>query len=299
MPAFLDITIPLLTFLIMFTVGTDLVLTDLKRVARTPGTVVQASLAQIVCLPLVGLTVVNLLPLDDSVAVGVLLIAACPGGSISNFYIYLARANVALSVVLTGISCLLATLTMPLVLAGFERYMSGSGSFHVPFVKLLSTLILFQLLPIILGMLLRHMRPDLILRYDRWIRCGSLVLLTGMVIQVLYQAPGGVMQDLPQIVMASALMALLAILAGFLVGRVMKLEAYDFWPLVVELMVQNIALASTIAVTVLNQARFASFAAIYFLVQVPFAAILALACLRVQAGRSQGKDVRLQHPQKS
>jgi BASS family bile acid:Na+ symporter len=280
MPDFLDITIPLMTFLIMFTVGTGLGLNDLNRVSRSPKKVVLASLAQIVCLPLIGLMVVNLFSLSDYIVAGVLLIAACPGGSISNFYIYLARANVALSVVLTGVSCLLAIITMPLVMTVFMHYMSVPETFHVPIGKLLHTLIWFLLVPIILGMLLRHLRPSLVTRIDRWLRIGSMLFLGAVIIQIIWQSPGVFTLNLTETVKASVAMAGLAILAGLLVGRMMKLEAYDYLPVVVELMVQNVALASTIAVTVFHQARFASFATAYFLVQVPIAAILILVCLR-------------------
>jgi BASS family bile acid:Na+ symporter len=288
MPAFLDITIPLFNFLIMFTVGTGLTLTDFRCVAREPRTLILASLAQIVCLPLVGLMVVNLLVLNPFVVAGVLLIAACPGGSISNFYIYLARANVALSVVLTGISCLVAVVTMPLVMTGFEHFMSVPEAFHVPVVNLLLTLVLFLLVPILLGMLLRHFGQAFVARNDRWFRRGSMVLLTALVIQVIGQAPRTFLLDFSEIIKASSAMAGLAILAGFLVGRAMKLEALDFWTVVVELMVQNIALAAMIAVTVFHQPRFASFAAAYFLVQVPFAAALILACTRTHTARRTG-----------
>jgi len=291
MPAFLDITIPLFTFLIMFTVGTGLELNDLNRVSRTPKKIVLASLAQIVCMPLVGLIVVNLLSLNDYIVAGVLLIAACPGGSISNFYVYLAKANVALSVILTGISCLLAVITMPLVMTVFMHYMSVPETFHVPVGRLLHTLIWFLLVPILLGMLLRHLRPTLVARLDRWLRVGSMMFLGALILQVIWQTPGVFTLDLTETVKASAAMAGLAILLGFLIGKIMKLEAYDYWPVVVELMVQNVALASTIAVTVFHQARFASFAAIYFMVQVPVASVLILVCLKSQSN-AHAKNVR-------
>ena len=293
MPAFLDITIPLFTFLIMFTVGTGLELNDLKRVSRAPKKVVLASLAQIVCLPLVGLMVVNILSLSDYIVAGVLLIAACPGGSISNFYTYLARANVALSVVLTGLSCLLATITMPMVMTFFMHYISVPETFHVPVGRLLHPLIWFLLVPILLGMLLRHLRPSLVTRLDRWLRVGSMMFLGALIIQVIWQSPGVFTLDLTETVKASAAMAVWAILAGFIVGKLMKLEVYDYWPVVIELKVQNVALAATIAVTVFHQARFASFAAAYFLVQVPIAAALIYTCLRNRKVRMQETNNRV------
>lgn len=272
----------------MFTVGSGLTTTDFRLVARAPKTVVLASLAQIVCLPLAGLVVVKLVSPNEFVASGVLLIAACPGGSISNFYVYLARANVALSVVLTGISTILAVVTMPLVLSVFERFEATPRTFDFPVTRLMLSLVLFLLLPTVLGMLLRHFRPGFVLRHDRWLRGGSMVLLAVLVVQVLWQARGFLALDLADTIKSSAAMAGLAILAGFLVGRAMRLEANDFWPVVIEMMARNLALASTISLVVFQQIRFVSLAAVYFLIQVPIAAVLILICLRAQAaGRVQ------------
>ena len=279
MPASLDITIPLYTFVIMFTVGTGLALADFRQVAGTPRTVVLASLTHMICLPLAGLIVVLLLPLNEFVVTGVLLIAACPGGSIANFYVYLARANVALAVILTGISCLTAMVTMPLVMMGFARNMSVPEIFQVPVKPLLQTLGLFLVLPILLGMGLRCVRPAFVVRHDRWLRGGSLALLAALIAQVLWQAPEAFTIDLAQTLQAAVVMAGLAIVAGVLLGRRLKLDPGDFWAVVIRMMVQNIALATTIAVSVYHQPRFASFAVAYFLTQVPIAAMLIGVCL--------------------
>lgn len=272
MPAFLDITIPLYTFLIMFTVGTSLTLADFRQVAGTSRTLVLASLAHIICLPLAGWLVVRLLALNEFVVMGVLLIAACPAGSIGNFYVYLARANVALAVTLTGISSLAAMVSMPLVMLAFARLMTVPATFQVPVAALLQTLGLFLVLPILLGMALRHWRPALVLQHERWLRGGSLALLLALIVQILWQAPEAFTLDFVQTLQASAAMAALAILAGVLLGRLLQLEPGEFWTVVIRMMVQNLALATTIAVTVYQQPRFASFAVAYFLVQVPIAA---------------------------
>jgi BASS family bile acid:Na+ symporter len=222
--------------------------------------------------------------LNEFVVAGVLLIAACPGGSIANFYVYLARAKVALVVILTGISCLAAMVTMPLVMMFFARIMTVSDTFRAPIVPLLLNLGLFLVLPIILGMVLRHLRPDFVERHDRWLRSISVVLLVALIVQILWQAPEAFTIDLGQTLLASLTMAGLALLAGILLGWLLKLKHSDFWAVVIRMMVQNIALAMTIAVTVYHQPRFASFAVAYFLVQVPIAAALILICRWRDAG---------------
>jgi BASS family bile acid:Na+ symporter len=285
MPELLDITVPLYTFLVMFAVGTSLAVADFRCVADSPETVVLASLTHMICLPLAGMLVIQLLPLNAFVVAGVLLIAACPSGSIANLYVYQARANTALAVTLTGVSSLAALGTMPLVLLGFSRFLPASAWFHVPVLPLLRALVFFLVVPILLGMWLRHRRPEFVVRNDRWLRGGSLLLVVALITQILWQqAPQVLAADLAQTLQASVLMAGLAILAGGLLGRLLHLPVANFWTIVIWNMVQNLALAMTIAVTVYHQPRFATFAVVYFLVQVPIAAVLILAC-RWQFGR--------------
>ncbi len=280
-PTPLDITVPLYTFLVMFAVGTSLVVADFRRIADAPRTVILASLTHLVCLPLAGLLVVQLLPLNAFVVAGVLLIAACPSGSIANLYVYLARANTALAVTLTGLSSFAALGTMPLVMLGFARFLPAEETFHVPVVPLLRALVLFLVVPILLGMWLRHLRPGFIVRHERRLRGGSLLLVLALIAQIVWQqAPQAFAVDLAQTLQASVLMAGLAILAGGLLGRLLKLPTADFWAIVIWAMVQNLALAMTIAVSVYHQPRFATFAVVYFLVQVPIATVLILACRR-------------------
>lgn len=294
MPALLDITVPLYTFLVMFAVGTSLTTADFRRIVDAPGTVLLASLTHMLCLPLAGMIVIHFLSLNAFVAAGVLLIAACPSGSIANLYVYLARANTALAVTLTGVSSLAAIVTMPLVMLIFARYLPAASGFRVPVAPLLGGLVCFLLVPILLGMRLRHQRPGLVIRHERWLRRGSLLLVAALVAQILWQHQDAFARDLTQILMASVAMAGLAILAGAVAGRLLKLAHGDFWAVVIWMMVQNLALAMTIAVTVYGQPRFAAFAVAYFLVQVPIAAVLIGAC-RQHTGSYPLRPARPEH----
>ena len=292
MPSILDISVPLYTFLVMFVVGTGLTSADFRRVVEAPRIVCLASLTHMLCLPLAGIIVVSVLPLNPFVTAGVLLIAACPGGSIANLYVYLARANAALSVTLTGLSCLAAIVTMPLVMIGFTRLIVTPGVFHAPVVPLVGSLLLFLVLPIVLGMLLRRRRPEFVLRHDRSLRGGSLLLVVALIVQIVWQAPGSLALDLAETLQAGAAMAVLAILAGASLGWLLRLNPADFWAVTIRMMGQNIALALTIAVTVYHQPRFATFAVVYFLIQVPIAAGLIILCRRQAALRPLPREVQ-------
>src|SRR5437773_2638551 len=128
----LDIGVPALIILTMVVVGLGLTVGDFRRVVSKPGLVAAATVGQLVCLPLIALVLVRSLGLSPSVEKGMLLVAACPAGSMANLYGLLARANVALSVTLTAVSCLAALVTMPALLIGFQAYLGETSTFVVP-----------------------------------------------------------------------------------------------------------------------------------------------------------------------
>lgn len=267
----------------MATVGTGLTPADFRRIATMPWLVILATLAHTICLPLVGLVVVHVLALNEFVMAGVLLVAACPSGSLANFYVYLARANPALTVTLTGISSLLAIVTMPFVLLLFTQLLPPMADLQVPLGAILRFLGCFLLLPIVLGMLIRHVWPALVLRHEGRVRLAGMAMLVALIGLVLWQAQHPSMGDLGQTVAAGAAMAVLSALAGALLGLILRLEAKDFWTVTLWMMVQNVALATTIAVSVYQQYRYAFFAVAYVIVQVPIASGLVWLCLKKQS----------------
>src|SRR3954447_14020544 len=123
----LDIGVPALVILTMVAVGLGLTVGDFRRVVSMPGLVAAATVGQLVFLPLVALVLVRSLGLSPSVEKGMLLIAACPAGSMANLYAHLAKANVALSVSLTAVSCLSAVVTMPALMMGFRAYLGETA----------------------------------------------------------------------------------------------------------------------------------------------------------------------------
>src|SRR5438045_5256212 len=155
----LDIGVPALVILTMVAVGLGLTLDDFRRVIRKPRLVAAASVGQLVFLPLIALVLVRSLGLSPSVEKGMLLVAACPAGSMANLYSHLAKANVALSVSLTAVSCLAALVTMPALMISFQAYLGETATFIVPIPAIIGQLLLTLILPILTGMAVRRSWP--------------------------------------------------------------------------------------------------------------------------------------------
>jgi BASS family bile acid:Na+ symporter len=290
-----DAGVPVLVFFTMVVVGMELTANDFRRVARQPGTVVAALLGQLILLPVIGWLLVRCLDLQPAIARGVLLVAACPSGAMANVYTYLARANVALSVTLTAVSCLVAVLTTPLVLAVLQAQLGESTGFPVPYAVLAGQLFLLLVLPVLTGMGIRRRWPDITRRHGRTLLGFSIAALAALLGFIIVQEAEQFASALTDIAVAAALLTVLAFGAGWAIGRATGAGATDCYTAGMFFVVRNVGIATAIAVTVLGRVEFAVFATAYFLAQVPLllAAVLVFRWVRVNDGSNPvGADQR-------
>ncbi len=142
--------IPWLLGIIMFGMGATLTLGDFKEVARHPIAVVVGVVAQFVIMPLVAFVLAKVFQLPPEIAVGVILVGACPGGTSSNVMTYLAKGNTALSVACTSISTLLAPVLTPAIF-----YILASQWLEVSASAMFISVLKIVLFPIFLGLIVR------------------------------------------------------------------------------------------------------------------------------------------------
>jgi bile acid:Na+ symporter, BASS family len=284
-----DAGVPVLVFFAMVVVGMELTADDFRRLGRRPGVVVAATLGQLVLLPVIGWLLVRCLELQPAIARGVLLVAACPSGAMANVYTYLARANVALSVTLTAVSCLAAVLTTPLALAVLQAQLGESNGFPVPFAVLAGQLFLLLVLPVLTGMGIRRRWPDVTRRHGRTLLGFSVAALAALLGFIIVQEAEQFASALTDIAAAAALLTVLAFGTGWAMGRVCGAGATDRFTVGMVFVVRNVGIATAIAVTVLGRIEFAVFATAYFLAQVPIlvGAFLVFRYVRVADGNDR------------
>jgi bile acid:Na+ symporter, BASS family len=273
----LHIGVPALVILTMVVVGLGLTVGDFRRVVSKPGLVAAATVGQVVCLPLIALVLVRSLGLSPSVEKGMLLVAACPAGSMANLYGHQAKANVALSVTLTAVSCLAALVTMPALMMGFRAYLGETTTFVVPIPAIIGQLLLTLILPILTGMAIHHGWPAVTERHRRGLFALSLGALAALIGLVIAQEAGHFASELGEIAWAVTLLTGLAFAAGWATGWAGGNRA-DRFTVGLVFVVRNVGVATAVAVTVLGRLEFAVFAAAYFLSQAPL--LLAAAFLR-------------------
>ena len=268
MESIVDVAIPVVTFLMMITVGHGLTTTELRRSATDVRALITASVGQLVLLPLIATVIILVLHPTPAVVAGLVLVAASPAGTISNFYAYLARANLALSVTLTALSCLLSIVTIPtLVAAGFFFWLEDQPDIEVPITVLTVQLVALVALPILIGMALRRWRPAATEIRDLWLRRVSLSMLLVLVIWITNDQWQAISVSFGAIAVASIIFTILAAAAGYALAWATGRPAADRLTYLIEFPCRNLALALMVAFTGLDRPEFAAFATVLFLTQ--------------------------------
>ena len=172
-----DVILPLALAFIMFTLGLGLSISDFSNVFKKPKNFLVGLVSQLFFLPIVGLVLVIIWPLPIEIAIGVMLIAAAPGGVTSNILTFFARGDVALSVSLTAVMSLLSALSVPIVLA-ISIGLIGDSSLpeSISLTGIALSMFLIVTLPVLLGMGVRSFLNSLTLKIEKSARFISTLL---------------------------------------------------------------------------------------------------------------------------
>ncbi len=280
MNAWVELAIPAVVVFAMIVVGLELTPADFRRVARYPKAVLVGLAGQLTLLPLLAAALIAALDLPSDTVAGMLLLAACPAGGITNYFTYLARANTALSVTLTAVATVLAIVTMPLLLAaGFALFPEAGGEIAIPVPQIIAQLIVMLLLPIGAGMVVRHRWPDFVRGIEPRLRRLSVAAILGLVAFILHDQAPAMAGELGQVLPAAVLYTALAMLAGLAVAWASGLGFRDRLTLLAEFSTRNLGIATIVAVSVLGRLEFLRFAVV-LVVTSTLLVLLAIAGFR-------------------
>lgn len=234
--------IPLLT-IIMFSMGLTLSLDDFKRALSMPKLIFSGLILQYTVMPLTALFIAQVLQLDPSLTIGLILVGTCPGGTASNVITYLAKGNVALSISLTSLSTILAVVLTPAI-----TFLIADTTIEVPAGKMLVTILTIVIFPVALGLTLKHYyayRIKTVETYLPLIAVCAIVLIIAIITAL----------NTEQFSQLGALLLLAVVLhnaAGLLIGyssaKLLGYEARECRTLAIEVGMQNSGLAVALAI---------------------------------------------------
>lgn len=260
--------LPVALGIIMFGLGLSLTLADFARVVKYPKPVLIGLVCQIVLLPFICFLIANGFGLAPALAVGLMLLAASPGGTTANLFSHLAHGDVALNITLTAVNSLIAILTMPLLVnLSLAYFMEADQAIPLQFAKVLQVFAIV-LVPVTLGMLVRRLTPAFAARMEKPMKLVAALFLAGTVILALVKDWQTVVEYAPLVGAAALLFNLLSLTLGYWVPRVLKIPKRQAIAIGMEIGIHNgtLAIALALSPTLLNNSTMAIPAALYSLI---------------------------------
>lgn len=261
--ALTSIGLPVALGIIMFGLGLSLTPGDFKRVAKQPKAVIIALACQLLILPALCLGLVVLFQLPPVLAVGMMLLAASPGGTTANLYSHLFRGDVALNVSLTAVNSVIAVFTLPLITnLSIALFLPDQEELGVQFAKAVEVFAIV-LLPVIAGMLVRWWKPGFAIRMDKPVRIASMIILAVVIVGAIVSNWALLVENVGRLAVITVVFCLLSLAVGFFVPRLFRVEPRQAIASSFEIGIHNATLAIVIAQTVIGSIEMSLPGAVY------------------------------------
>ena len=257
------IGLPVALGIIMLGLGLTLTLADFARVLKQPKAVIIALLCQLLLLPAICFGLVLLFQLPPILAVGMMMLAASPGGTTANLYSHLFRGDIALNISLTAVNSVIAVITLPLItnfaIAYFQPFDDQLG---LQWAKALEVFAIV-LLPVALGMVIRRFRPRFADGMDKSVRIASVVILVVVIAGAVASNWDLLVGNFTRLALITVIFCLISLAIGFAVPRALRVGRRQAIATSFEIGIHNATLAIVIAQSVLGSTELSLPAAVY------------------------------------
>ena len=265
--------LPVALGIVMLGLGLSLTIADFARVLRFPKAVLVGLFAQTVVLVAIAYLLARLADLPPELAVGLMLLAASPGGATANIYSHLAHGDVALNITLTAVNSLLALATLPLIVDASLAHFLGQDQYVPPPTRKIVEVAAIIVVPVVLGMALRAGQPRLAAALERPIRVFAVLVLAAVVMAAIVAE----WERLPGFIAAVGAVCLafnlLSMAIGYGLPRVLALPRGQAIAISMEIGIHNGTLAIFIALNVLQNAAMSVPAAVYSIIMFVTASV--------------------------
>lgn len=256
---------PVILGLMMLGMGMSMVKDDFRRVLEYPKAVGIGMLGQLIVLPTLAFLLCSILPASPEICVGVMVVAACPGGPGSNLVAHLCGGDTALSVSLTAVSSLVAGITIPIVTQFATTHFLSEQS-HLDTAALIEMGIkvcLITLPPIFIGMWIRVKSPERAAKAEKPVKVAAVVFLVLLVAGIAFKERANLVSLLQQAGLIGAILCGSTMTLGYSLGRGFNLDPKQSISIMIEVGIQNAALAFLICTTMLDSTAMSIPAAVY------------------------------------
>ncbi|MFV8781290.1 bile acid:sodium symporter family protein [Microbulbifer sp. SA54] len=271
-----SIGLPISLFIIMIGIGMTLTARDFHQVTVKPTGLIIGTLTQILLMPLAAFAIAWALQLSPAMAVGLVIIAACPGGTTSNLFTLLARGNVALSIVLTVSASLITIMSLPFFANyALQTYYDTQQEIALPFLKTVLMLSVIVLLPVAIGMVIKATKPALAARAESLVSLFGALVMGVLIVAVVYGIRDRFLDLLIQSGPAAIALNVLGIGLGLLCAKLAGLSKREGLAVATELGIKNGTLGLMVTLTLMQSSEMSVPSAIYGVIMFPIGFLLA------------------------
>ena len=283
----ITIFLPIALAIIMAGLGLELRPQDFKRVAKHPKAVFLALFCQLMILVSIAFVICKLLALPPLLAVGVMLLAASPGGPTANLFSYLYKGDIALNITLTAINSVIAAFTLPVIVnLSIQHFINDGQQLGLQFSKVIQVFLII-IVPVCLGMLVRYFSPNVADKLHKPVRTFAVVFLILIIIGAVAKERNSILEYIMQVGLATSLFCIASLLIGYFIPRIFGISSTQARACAFEIGIHNSTLAMTIALTILASTTIAMPAAVYSIFMYIFAAIFGTLLNRYEPQRAE------------
>lgn len=265
--------LPLALGIIMLGLGLSLQASDFMRIAKLPKAVIVGLSCQMLLLPATCFFIAKAFALSPEMSVGLMLLAASPGGATANLYSHLSNGDVALNITLTSLNSLLALFTMPFIIhLSLLHFMDEGRYIPMQFSKVIEVFLLV-IIPVAIGMLVNHRCPRLSQRLSRTVKLLSALFLATVILLATYTEKNNIAGYLREVGAAALAFNVMSLAVGYFVPQLVRLSRREAIAIGMEIGIHNGTLAIYLAINVLANTAMAIPPAVYSLLMFFTAAL--------------------------
>ncbi|KAF0237290.1 MAG: sodium/bile acid symporter family [Prolixibacteraceae bacterium] len=260
------VLLPLALGVIMLGLGLSLTTDDFKRVVQYPKAILIGLISQMIILPIICFFIVRLFGLSPELAVGLMLLAASPGGPTANLYSHLYKGDVALNISLTAVNSLISLFTLPFIVNFAIDYFLNSGQVIPMQFKKVMEVFAIVLIPVTFGMLLKSRFPALSVKLNKPVKILSALFLVLIIAGVVYQERVNIISYFKMVGTAALIFNILSMATGYYLPKLLKTGEQQAIAIGMEIGIHNGTLAIYIALSVIGNSMMSVPPAIYSLI---------------------------------
>ena len=257
---------PICLAIIMFSLGLGLTINDFLRAIKYPKNFLVGFICQVILLPIIAFILINLITLTPEIALGVMIIAAAPGGVTSNVLTKFANGDVALSISLTAIVSLISIATVPFIVFHSAEFLEIEILKEIAMSSIATKMFFVVTVPVLLGMIIRKLKQDLVIAYESLFQKISIILFLIVFTAIWVEEWGEIMSFIKTAGLISIILNITMIIIGFYVAKFLVSGIAQRKSISLECGLQNGTLAVYVAVQLFDQKVYLVPSAAYVLV---------------------------------